>query len=451
MKKAVAAAIVVVLVLAAAGAYVWHRAGQELQAGLAAFQASLPPGSTVAYASARPDVFNRSAHLTQVKVVSGIASYTAAVVDVVPEGNTTLRRLTLRDATEHAPGTTMSAALVEADGVALPAVPGGLVAAKATVIDHLDARGIRFVSDSGKDTMAIGQLTVDGYGAGRPANLDVRSVSLESSNVSFDRFTADSLQVRGVDITQMVAPANPVAAFGSGKYGVQWKGLAIVARGKPLITLASLDARVQPEGANKGSASLDIRDLSVLADDQLTPGLRTLGYDRVQATLRADAAFDRSARQIKLDRLDLEAAAMGHLRLAIALDNLPPDLLTPHAASTLRLAMAELIGLQLRSAMASYEDEGLAAKLRAAVASRRGMSEAQVTAGAIGQVRALAAQYGLEDAAIGPVLQFLADPHKLTIGLRPSQPVPVIGIPSLLRNAPEQSLGLQVANQAAGQ
>ena len=446
MRKSLAIAAAVLVVLAAAGFFVWHRAGQELQAGLAAFQASLPTGSTMSYASARPDLLSRGAHLTNVKIIAGAATYSAATVDVAPAGDDRLRRLTLHDATEQAPGTTVSAGLVEASGVSQPGGPGA-IAAKAVAIDHLAVHDVRFANAS-NDRLTIGDTTLDDYGGGRRSSLSLRNVDVQATGVSFDRFTADRLQVSGIDLAGLLPPSESLGPRAFHRVSAQWSGLAIVAHGKKLVTLSALDLRSQPQGSDKVSTHLNLSDLIVLADDQVTPGLQQLGYDKVRASLQADLGLDRDARTLRLDDLDLKLADMGRLRLALALDNLPPDLLNPHpGTSTLQLGLSELVGLQLRSLAFGYEDQGLLAKLKAEAAARQHVTPAQITAAAQDRVRALATQYGVPDAAIGPVLMFLADPHGLRIAMQPPQPVPVLGIPSLLARAPDQSLGLRVTNE----
>ncbi len=447
MRTRLAIAVVCIAALAAAGyAYARFRANQIMVDGLAAFTDQLPPGATLAYASAEPRLLSRSAHLTDVRLVTRGATYTAAEADIAPDGPDALRFLRLRNAAETAPSATTSFALIEAEqvSVASGAAWTGSFEPKATRAGHIALHGVRFTG-ADQTEMTIGDGTLDNYGPGRPATLDLRAVGVSAPGGPVGRLDIAHVKLAGVDLTRLMPPAD--TGFGLSPPGAdptaEASGLSVMANGKPLISLASFAA---------GLTHLAVTDLAVLADDQLTPGLRQAGYDRFQGTLVVDGALDVAARRLRVDQIDLVAADMAHAHLAVALDNLPPDLLGPALdARHLRLGFAELVGLQLRSLDFSLEDRSLTGKLLAAAAAQRGMPPAQLLAVVQSQVRALAAQYRVPDAASAPVLAFLADPHWLVIAAHPPQPAPLIGVPSLIRNAPDQTLGLRVTNQPPAQ
>ncbi len=447
MRRTAIATGLVVLALAGAGyAAARIRAATDHGRRPGGVLRRLPAGSTFAYASAEPRLLSRSAHLTGVRLVVGDVTYTAADADVAPDGGHGLRHLVLRQAMEAADHTATSAELVEADGLSVPADTDDLRAVdpKTVRADHLALHGLRFTAADGT-AMTVGDLTLDGYGAGRPATLGMRAVSVAAPGQQVDRLELGALRLSGVDLSRVMPPVEPevVAAIPGLSPLATVSGVTVVARGKPLVTIAAAQASL---------THLAVTDLVVLADDELTPGLRKAGYDRFQGTLVVDAAVDRGARQLRLTQADLVALGMGHAHLSAAFDNLPPDLLGPALdASHVRLGVFELAGLQLRALAFSYEDRSLAGKLLEAAAAQRGVTRAQLVAGAQAQLRAVAAQYGVPDAVVAPALAFLGDPHWLSVTVEPPQPVPVIGLPSLLRGTPAQTLGLRVTNQPAPQ
>ena len=451
MRKIVVAVVCVAALAAAGYGYARFKANQIMAAGLANFTDSLPPGASLVYASAEPRLLSRSAHLTGVRLVMPGATYTAAEADIAPDGPDRLRFLRLRDAVETAASATTSIASVEAEQVSVAgdAAWTGSFEPKATRASHIALHGVHFAG-ADQTEMTIADCTLDNYGPGRPATLDLRAVGVSAPGGLVGRLDIAHIKLAGVDLTRLMPPAD--TGFGLSPPGAdplaEASGLRVMAGGKPLISVASVAASL---------THLAVTDLVVLADDQLTPGLRQAGYDRFQGTLVVDGALDVAARRLRIDQVDLLAANMAHAHLAVALDNLPPDLLGPALdARHLQLGLAELIGLQLRSLDFSLEDRSLTGKLLAAAAAQRGVPPAQLLAVVQSQVQALAAQYRVPDAASAPVLAFLADPHWLVVAAHPPQPVPVIGLLSLIRSAPgqplgSQALGLQVTNQAPAQ
>ncbi len=450
MWKLLAAGAVAVAAAAGGYAYAQDRARHEMEAGLTAFRSSLPPGSAFTYASAQPRLFSRSAHLADVRVAANGLVFTAAEADVAPDGEGRLRRLALRDAAETGPATKLALGSVDCDNLSVPAGTGDGrgIDPKALTADHVDLRDVRFTSE-GSGAMTVAQLLVDGYGAGRLGRAEVRTVSLTPPDQSFDSLTLQRLQMSGVDLTRLWPPYGEPAPVPPGSTeALEASGLTLTAHSRPLVTVAAVDATANAQGADKLGTHAAVRDLVVLGDDTVTPGLLKLGYDRFQGSMAVDGELDEAARQLRLDQLDVDAPGMGHARFAVTLDNLPPGLLDQGAGRWLATQASPFafLGTHLMSLAFSYEDQSLVRKLTAAAAAAQGTSAAGVTEAAQAQVGALAEEAGLPETLVAPVQSFLADPHRLSIAMNPPEPVAVLGLMSLMRDDPERSLGLRVTN-----
>ena len=207
-------------------------------------------------------------------------------------------------------------------------------------------------------------------------------------------------------------------------------------QGKPLLTLASLDLGSDPAGASFDD-HMALHGLVLQADGPLTPALAQLGYQQVQAEAQMHAMEDHGARQLRMDKLDIDAAGMGRLHLAMGLDDMPE--------ATAGIGLAELLKVRLQGLTVAYDDQGLAAKYLAMLAAQQGTTPDALKQQGKAVLAGAAAQARLPPAITDPLRAFLDDPRRLVVTLAPPQPVALADLAGGAGADPRR-LGLAVSN-----
>lgn len=452
MKRTViiAGAVLVVAAAAAGGAYALarQRAAERMDAAVAEFRASLPPGWSLGYASASPQLFSRSGHFTGVTLTMDGQTVTAATLDVSPGEGRTLRHLAATQVAAKDPDPRVGMDRFEADALTLPATATSLadIDLAAVSFDHAAAHGVHVVPDEG-GSMDAADVTVDGYGAGRPTTIDLAGFAANLNATAVDHVGLDHARLRGLMLADLIAQARSGApAWPHGlDYDLDLSKLSVTAGGKPFVTFASLSTASTPKGPDQIETRFDLTDLVVIATPGLTPGLSQLGYDRFQGGMQMHAVADRAAGQMRMDRLDLDAPAMGRLHLALGLDNIPYSTIAPASGQVNGMAFLGMLQARLQSAELTYEDRSLVGKAFAAAAAEQNTTPAALKQAAIAMVNATGAQLHLGSAVLDPVVAFINDPHRLAVTVRPPQPVALIPLARLAAD-PQRVLGLTVSN-----
>lgn len=450
MNKTTTAAVGAIVVIAAAGgAYyvVRNRAAERMDVAIANFRASLPPGSGFSYASASPQVFSRSGHFTDVTLTSNGQVFTAATLDVQPGEGRTLRHLDATKVTGKAPGMQVSMDRFGVDALTMPGTATSLadVDPAAVTFDHAAAHGFHAVMDKGSIDAA--DATVDGYGAGKPATVDLAGFAANLDGDTLDHVGLDHARLRGVPLADVAARARSGAGAWprNTDYALDLAKLSVTAGGKPFISLASLTTGSDPKGADRFETRFDAKDLVVIAIPELTPGLTELNYDRFGGDMQMHATVDRAAQQMRMDRLDIDAPAMGRFHLALGLDNVPYAALAPASGGSSVAALPAMLQAHLQSAELTYEDRSLANKAFAAAAAKQNTTPAALKQAAIAALNAIGAQLHLGPAVLDPVAAFINDPHRLVVTVKPPQPVVLMNL-SRVAADPQRGLGLTVTN-----
>ncbi len=442
MKKA-AAVIVLVLLVAAGGGYFYarQRAGQEMEAGLAAFRASLPPKSTFSYATAAPSLLSRSAHLTDVALSAHGAAYTAATADVSPGPGNSLRHLALSKLTSKAPGGEAAADSLAMDNLGLPVLAAGAaeIDPAAVTFDHGELHGLT-VSATDGTKFAARDVAIDHYGAEQQGTADLAGLDLQTGATAAVHAQIEHFYARRVPLAEMVARAEATgstAGFPNPHYDAGLSALSLSVQGKKLLTLASLDLGSDPAASASFDDHLALHGLVLQADAQLTPALAQLGYQQMQADAQMHAVESHDTRQLRMDKLDIDAAGMGQLHLAMGLDGMPEK--------TAGIGLAELLQTRLQGLTVAYDDQGLAAKYLAMLAAQQGTTPDALKQQGKAVLAGAAAQARLPPAITDPLRAFLDDPRRLVIMLAPPQPV-ALGELAGGASADPQRLGLAVTN-----
>ena len=450
MKK-IAAFVVIVVAAAACGGYyvVRHRAAEQMDAAIADFRASLPPGSSFSYASATPEPFSRSGHFTDAALTTDGKTVTAATLDVSPGEGRTLRHVSATAVTGKAAGTQVSMDRFDIDALTMPAVPTNMadIDPAAITFDHLAAHGLHSVPEGGDGSIDVADMVVDGYGAGRPITVDAAGVVFKLKDTVVDGANLDHVRLRGLLLADLVARARSGAGAWprTVDYTLDMGKLSVTAAGKPFLTLASLTTGSEPKGTEGVESRFDMKDLVVMATPGLTPALSDLGYDRFQGDLQMHATADRAAQQMRMDRLDVDAPAMGRLHLTLGLDNVPYQTIAPASGEINSMALLATLQARLQSAELTYEDHSLAGKVLAAAAAKQNTTPAALKQTAVATLNATGAQLHLSPAVLDPIAAFINDPHRLVVTVRPPQPVVLMNLSGVAVD-PQRRLGLTATN-----
>ncbi len=451
MKRTAAVVVALIVLLAAAGGgyfYARQRAAQEMEAGLAAFRASLPPGSTFSYASAEPSLLSRSAHLTGVALSAHGVAYTAATADVAPGPGSSFRHLALTRLTSHSAGGEAAADSLAVDNLGLPVLAADVaeVDPAAVTFDHGEVHGLTTLAGD-KTKLAAKQVTIDHYGAGQASAADMNGLDLQTAATPAVHAQVDHLYARRAPLAELVAhyrTSGSAAPLPNLSYDAGLAQLALSVGGKPLVTLASLDLGSDPAANDVLNSHTMMHGLVVQADDQATPMLGRLGYPQLQADLQMQAAVDRNARQVRIDKFDIDAAGMGRLHLAMGLDNMPEAAMG--AGASLEKAILVFQQARLQGLSVSYEDHGLVPKYLAMLAAQQGVTPEALKQLGQRQLAAAAAQANLPPAVTDPVHAFMEDPKRLAITVAPPQPLPLADLAGRAGADPQRALGLVVTN-----
>ncbi len=448
MKKA-AAVIVLILVAAAGGGtfYARQRAGQEMQAGLAAFRASLPPGSTFSYATAEPSLLSRSAHLTGVALGVRRGAFTAATADAAPGPGNSLRHLALTKLTSSSAGGQATAESLEVDNLGLPAQAAGLseIDPATVTFDHGELRGLAVLAND-QLKFAAKDATIDHYGTGQGSSADLAGLDLQNTGPGAIHAQLERLYARRLPLAEMVAraeAAGSAAGFQTLHYDAGLSGLSMSDDGKPMLTLASLDLGSDPAGASFDD-HLAMHGLVVQADAQLTPALAQLGYQQLQAEAQMHAVETHDTRQLRMDKFDVDAVGMGRLHLAIGMDNMP-ETAAGAAGQGIGQMVAGMMQMQLQRLSATYDDQGLTPKYLAMLAAQQGTTPDALKRQGEAALAGVASQGNAPPAITDPLRAFLDDPRRLVVRMEPPQPL-TLGDLAGGASADPQRLGLTVTN-----
>ena len=445
------AAIVVMVVIVAAGVvyYVAHqRAAEQMQAGIAAFRTSLPPGSSFTYASASPELFSRSGHFTDAVLTANGKTVTAATLDVSPGDGRTLRHLDATKLTGKAPGMQVSMDRFDVDALTMPVLAANAadIDPAAVTFDHAAAHGVHSTPDNG-GSLDAADITIDGYGAGKATTIDFAGIAADLKGSAVDHVSLDHVRLRGLLLADVIthAQTGDGAWPRSLDYALDMAKLAVTAEGKPFVALASLTTASEPKGTDQFETRFDMKDLDVVNTPGLTPGLSELGYDRFHGGMQMHAMVDRAAQQMRMDRLDVDAPAMGRLHLALGLDNVPYRTMAPASGQANSMAFMAMLQARLQSVELTYEDHSLAGKAFTAAATKQNTTLASLKQTDIAMVNATGAQLHLSPAVLDPVVAFINDPHRLVVAVKPPQPIVLMNLSSVAAD-PQHGLGLTVTN-----
>ncbi len=416
--------------------------------GIAAFRTSLPPGSSFTYASASPELFSRSGHFTGVALTTNGKTVTAATLAVSPGEGRTLRHLAATKVTGKTPGAQVNMEQFDIDGLTMPLLAANVtdIDPAAITFDHAAAHGIRSMPDGG-GSLDTADLTVDGYGPGKMTTIDVADVAANLNDMPVDHFSLGSARLRGLPLADAIAhlQSGDGAWPRSLNYALDLANLSVTAGGRPFVTLGSFSTASDPKGSDQFESRLDMKELVVINTPNLTPGLSELGYDRFQGGMQMHATVDRKAQQMRMDRLDIDAPAMGRLHLALGLDNVPSETMSPASGQVNSMAFMAMLQAKLQSAELTYEDHSLANKAFASAATQQKMTPAELKQTDIAMLKATGTQFHLSPAVLDPIIAFINDPHRLVVAVKPPQPIVLMNLSGVATDL-QHGLGLSVTN-----
>lgn len=378
-----------------------------------------------------PDTTLRYGAAQQIDPAGGVVRLTAVVLER-PGSRATMEELTLGGL--HDDG----AAEVDARGVVLQVRNGSSTLARlrlAGLVVRRPAVGVPFRPDmvtadilrieglevrAADSTVAIGELAIEDYGAGRTglaslSRLDVRM--LQAGIV--DRVRLAQLRLRGIDLAASLAalmwrttPPRP-----EGSYELEVEGVALAGGDRALGSLDTLRLSGDSAGAVE-SGSLALRALRVEPFPGLAQWLTRFGYPALVADLTAESRYDRASGRVELTSLSLAGREIGALGLSLAMDGV-----TPEAAEAQDLQSMRLLSFGLR-----YVDQSLYGRYVRLQARERRIPEAEVRNQHAALVGAALAGGAAGKAGLEPVREAITrfirgEAREVEITARPPQPL----------------------------
>ncbi|MFZ4410104.1 MAG: hypothetical protein ACOYOH_22350, partial [Paracraurococcus sp.] len=229
----------------------------------------------------------------------------------------------------------------------------GLAAAQAGAAELvLDQLRLETLTVEGDTPVAIAEILLEDYAAGRPGRITVSGIDvLVPQAGSVDRVRVGRVALRGLDLPGTIAAMEaqappPRAATG---YALEVEDVAAMLGSTPVAGLGALRLQGDPAVGDVESGRLALRELRVEPSPVVEEWLRRLGYPALVADLTAESRYDRSSGRLELGSLALAGRDMGVLALSLVLDGA-----TPEAAEAQAWEQVTLVGLTLR-----YLDQSL--------------------------------------------------------------------------------------------
>jgi hypothetical protein len=329
----------------------------------------------------------------------------------------------------------------------------------ALKLDRLAMKGIEPVGSDGfsAQNVEIGQVTLDAT--------DEKGRAL---SMRMDGGTASGLYLPPTgSIDPMVSRAMP--------YSIALGKVTASVDGAPAFTVSGIagtmgyDASGQTVAITSSIGQIDVS--TERASPKLRGQLGAAGLTQLSLSMSLRGSWNMETGRMALDEFRLAAKDAGAVSLSLALEGYTPQIsqkmqevarsrktIDPNDAEAkkqLSARMMELLGqLQLSSARIEFEDGAVTRRLLATQAEAMGIAPEELAASLpamLGGYLAMAGNQQFSDQAISALGAFLANPEKLTLSLRPAQPLQITQLVEAILNAPESIVPLLGAKVTANQ
>lgn len=409
--------------------------GDELP-GIARFRAMLGPTFTLSYRAAeRIDPAGGSVRLLGAMLARDGTSTAIEELTLDGLGEDRIGAASARDvAFTGGDGSITRVARLELRGLAAP--QGGSPAALA-----MDQLRLEALTVEGDNPVAVAEIAVEDYVAGRPGRLTITGVEVLTPQLgAAGRVRLGRLALRGLDlpgtVAAMAAEQTPPRALGG--YALEAEDLAVLDGDRLVGGAGALRIQGEPPDGTIEVGRVALRELRFEAAADLGGWLRRFDYPSLVADLTAESRYDRATGRLELNPLSLAGREMGVLGLSLTLDGMTAEAM--EAKDWERLSLA---GLTLR-----YLDQSLYGRAVRDQARRMRVPEARVREQWSSQIAGALSAGGVPGrgpgggtarapGALAPVTAALqrflrAEAREVEITISPPRPLPLGELPPML-------------------
>ncbi|MBK1662752.1 hypothetical protein, partial [Paracraurococcus ruber] len=333
---------------------------------VARFRALLGADVALAYRSAAPiDPATGSVRLLGATMARGGSTTAVEELTLDGMGEDRIAAASARDITvTGADASVTRMARLELRGLAAPrGAPAEALA--------LDSLRIEALTTEGDPQVAIAEIAIEDYGAGRPGRVTVAGIDVLAPQLGLvDRVRIGRVALRGLDLAATIgamgtqsAPPRATAAW-----ALEVEEVAATAGDAPAGSLGALRLQGDAPGSGPETGRVALRELRLEPFPGLADWLQRFGYPALVADLTAETRYDRAAGRLEIGSLSLAGREMGVLGLSLTLDGV-----TPEAAESQDWEQLRLVALSLR-----YLDQSLYGRAVRDEARRRRLTEARI-------------------------------------------------------------------------
>ncbi|CEF53471.1 hypothetical protein [Acetobacter ghanensis] len=443
MKKNV---LVTVSGIAILGGIAWfgarHAEHVMLDKGIERFQQALGPDVSFTYTRAKPGLLGRSVRFDGLVFRQGPETITADEAELTKPDTqdsdvTRIHHLTFHNFQLADPAGSLHLKSVEMDGLALPtkAEDPNTPGVQTLSIDHAQATGLHGFVSSLQSDLSADTASMDNFGANETSHLQARNVQL-STDVSPPRhIKAESVVVDGVALADLYKTLSTGAPYTTRTTtrDISIDKLSIDGT-SPLMRAKRVLSHANRTDTNEQEVS-SIQGLELYPDVPNMGWMPSLGYDRFQGNVVLNNTFTLKTGALHVETFSIDSANMGRLHINGEFGQ----------ASSASMLTDGNTDMQVISMTMNYIDHGLVPKALNAIATARGLPPQAF----LGYVQAQSAT--AQNPAYASFFHWLGNPGKqsLSIGIKPTQPMPLMMVVATLGNLaamPElaQKLGLSV-------
>lgn len=291
-------------------------------------------------------------------------------------------------------GNTVRIGMLRIAGLTVPRTAAGAPPQPDDVtLDSLRLENLRV---TGGANVAVNLVTVEGWGANRPARLTVEGVESTGLDGGFvDGLRIARIGMSGMDIARMLGALMREERVPSlvGQTSLEMTGLQLTGGGRPVGGIAEFRIAGDITATDgSGTGTVAVRGIRVEPVPMIGEWLTRFGYQAIEGEITASTAHDGKTGRVEVRDLSIGARDAGTLTMSVTLDGLTSERMQAADFSQARLISAALgyadASLFRRFlAMQSRETRTPEAQLREQYAAMAGGALSQPDAAALAPVR----------------------------------------------------------------
>ena len=280
----------------------------------------------------------------------------------------------------------------------------------------LDSLALTGIAAPGTPRLALAELRLEGFRAGRPGTLLLSGLEAagEASDSFPDRLKLARFSLSGLDLPATFAAllAEELPPRPSGDFVLEAEGLQLAQQKAAVGGLQSL--RLAGGKGETETSSFVVRGLRLERSPLLGEWLDRFGYSALTGEIVSEGSYDRKAGVAVGSRGDIVLSEVGSLGLTYRFSGLTAESLEDKDIDAWRLETAQL----------RLVDAGFYRRLVADEARRSGLPEAKIRAGYLADITALLGGAKAAGALLPPLQRFLrGEAQTLELTLQPAKPI----------------------------